>query len=131
MKPAHFAEFVAGVEGRLDKGQQEYGERSFSREPAELLSELEQEALDLAGWGFVLFTRLQQMRAALSESDDTPTEPRKLLKACAVAELLDIPTARVYVLAKQGKIAGVVKIGESVRFDSLLIDQWIRTGGVG
>jgi hypothetical protein len=59
--------FAEAVRARLEAGRAAYGDRSFSREPAELLGELEQEVLDLAGWGFVLFQRLEAMRAALAE----------------------------------------------------------------
>jgi len=47
--------FAESVRKRLDAGRVSYGDRSFSRDPAELVEELRQEALDLAGWGFVLY----------------------------------------------------------------------------
>lgn len=58
-------EFFAALRERLKLGAAAYGERSFSRDPAELLVELEQEALDLAGWGYVLFVRLRRLQAAV------------------------------------------------------------------
>ena len=58
--------FAEAVRARLEAGRAAYGDRSFSRGPGELLGELEQEVLDLAGWGFVLFRRLEAMRAALA-----------------------------------------------------------------
>ena len=54
--------FLSELETKLDKGRREYGDVSFSREPSELIDELEQECLDLAGWGFVLWTRLERMK---------------------------------------------------------------------
>jgi hypothetical protein len=57
-------EFFAALKGRLKQGQAAYGDKSFAREPSELLGELEQEALDLAGWSFVLWTRLRNLKAA-------------------------------------------------------------------
>lgn len=66
-----FEAFARQVRGRLDKGRAEYGDASFGAEPAALLEELQQEALDLAGWGFVLFVRLERMRDALARSADT------------------------------------------------------------
>lgn len=57
-----FSAFVDAVRGRLELGRVAYGDRSFERSPAELLAELEQEALDLAGRGFVLWTRVRALR---------------------------------------------------------------------
>jgi hypothetical protein len=62
--------FVSCVAKRLEAGRREYGDHSFSRDPRELVSELQNEALDLAGWGFILWCRLQRMREAL---DALPT----------------------------------------------------------
>lgn len=62
-----FRDFSEAVRRRLELGRQTYGDRSFSSDPT--LAELEQEALDLAGWGFVLFTRLRAIRAAATRLD--------------------------------------------------------------
>ena len=61
-------EFFAALRERLKQGQVAYGDRSFSREPAELLGELEQEALDLAGWSYVLFCRIRRAKEAIEEA---------------------------------------------------------------
>lgn len=61
---ADFDTFLTQLRARLEQGRQVYGDRSFSADPSELLAELEQEALDLAGWGFVLWTRLQAAKRA-------------------------------------------------------------------
>lgn len=58
--------FASCVARRLDAGRREYGDRSFSRDPRELVAELQDEALDLAGWGFILWCRLQRMGDALA-----------------------------------------------------------------
>jgi hypothetical protein len=57
--------FAAEVRARLEQGRAAYGDRSFSADPDELLRELQQEALDLAGWGFVLYRRIEGMRREL------------------------------------------------------------------
>jgi hypothetical protein len=57
--------FASCVAKRLDAGRLTYGDRSFSKAPGALLGELQDEALDLAGWGFVLWCRLRNMREAL------------------------------------------------------------------
>lgn len=56
--------FFAALQARLDKGAEAYGDRSFKRTPEDLIGELQQEALDLAGWGFVLWARLGAMQEA-------------------------------------------------------------------
>ena len=61
--------FAESVQRRLEAGRAAYGDTSFARPPAELVGELQQEALDLAGWGFVLWCRLEAMRATV----DAPT----------------------------------------------------------
>lgn len=66
-----FHAFIAAVAARLEAGREAYGDKSFSKDAAELIGELEQESLDLAGWGYVLFVRLEAMRAAL-ESEPEP-----------------------------------------------------------
>lgn len=52
----------------------------------------------------------------------------QLLLAPEAAELLRVPTNRVYELAKQGLIP-CVHIGRYVRFVEADLIAWIRTGG--
>lgn len=59
-----FPDFLDEVRHRLERGRVTYDDRSFDAAPAELLAELEQEAMDLAGWGFVLWERIRRMREA-------------------------------------------------------------------
>jgi len=61
--------FVNAVSQRLEKGREAYGDTSFSRPITELIDELQQECLDLAGWGFVLWCRLQQIKSATNRED--------------------------------------------------------------
>ena len=70
-----FSAFAREVRARLDAGRVAYGDASFSRDPAELVGELQQEALDLAGWGFVLWCRLERVRAALAKAQQLPRGP--------------------------------------------------------
>lgn len=62
------AAFFRAVDARLNKGEVAYGEKSFSRSPLEILGELEEEALDFGGWGFVLWKRLQRVKDALRQA---------------------------------------------------------------
>ncbi len=53
---ARFAEFARAVNARLEAGRASYGDASFSRHPAVLCGEVEQELLDVCGWAYVLWT---------------------------------------------------------------------------
>jgi hypothetical protein len=57
---AAFDAFTSAVRHRLEAGSETYGDSSFSRDPAELVGELQQEALDLAGWGTSFFAGSKQ-----------------------------------------------------------------------
>lgn len=73
-----FPSFVDAVRARLEAGRAAYGDRSFERPTSELVGELQQEALDLAGWGFVLWARLEALKARAAKVDadhDTETRP--------------------------------------------------------
>ena len=48
---------------RLRQGQREYGDRSFSRAPAELVDEIRQELLDVCAWSYILAVRLDLLQA--------------------------------------------------------------------
>lgn len=75
--PDHeFCQFVEAVRARLMKGAIAYENRSFSSPPEVLIEELRQEALDLAGWGFILFCRLEAMTTALEASPATRVDTK-------------------------------------------------------
>lgn len=54
--------FLSRVEERLKEGQIQYGNKSFTKNPDALLNELQQEVEDIAGWGVILWIRLEAMR---------------------------------------------------------------------
>ncbi len=66
--------FAAAVRARLERGRQTYADESFNRDPAELLQELAQEALDLAGWGFVLWVRAQRLATRVCGKLEDPSD---------------------------------------------------------
>ena len=57
--------FASNVAARLEAKKQKYGDRSFSREPLELVREIEEELLDVSGWAFILWSRIHDLRAAV------------------------------------------------------------------
>jgi hypothetical protein len=60
-----FLKFVDKVLYRLKEGQREYGNKSFSMEPDVLLTEIEEEILDICGWAYILHTRMEKLRDAV------------------------------------------------------------------
>ena len=59
--PARWLEFTALVCARLEKGAKEYADQSFTRPPAELAAEIEEELADVCGWAFLLWCRVQAL----------------------------------------------------------------------
>jgi hypothetical protein len=49
------------VSERLERGEFAYGDKSFSREPAELLREIDEEIADVCGWSFILHVRVRRL----------------------------------------------------------------------
>lgn len=106
-----FPTFVEAVARRLKDGRRAYGDRSFSRPPAELLSELAQETLDLAGWGFVLWFRIQALRSVAQRRDaKRGTEPR----AVRVIPIITYPDGRGAQPHAEVELARVPACGEYV-----------------
>ncbi|HEX5050428.1 MAG TPA: hypothetical protein VFZ65_01520 [Planctomycetota bacterium] len=57
--------FITRLPARLTAGAREYGDRSFTRPPAELVDELQQELEDVCGWGLILWLQLDRLRGAV------------------------------------------------------------------
>jgi hypothetical protein len=69
-----FDAFLAEVRARLDRGRQDFGDRSLERPCAELVDEIREELCDVAGWAAVMWARLERLRAA-AERLDPPRLP--------------------------------------------------------
>lgn len=57
--------FTEAVLERLDMGARQYGDKSLDLDSTRLLVEIEQEMLDVMGWGFLLFSRIQLLKEKL------------------------------------------------------------------
>jgi hypothetical protein len=66
----NFLKFVDKVLHRLKAGQREYGDKSFSMEPDVLLTEIEEEILDICGWAYILHVRMEKLRNAVAVIND-------------------------------------------------------------
>lgn len=53
----------------------------------------------------------------------------RYLKVPDVADLMNVPASTVYDLARQGRIAGLVRFGRHVRFDKEKLERWLEQGG--
>jgi hypothetical protein len=58
-------EFVSVVRSRLEVGTQAYGDASFEAPLGTLAGEIEEELLDVVGWGFILWCRMRALKAKL------------------------------------------------------------------
>ena len=61
-----FPQFVAELEARLRKGAEQYGDSSFNLEVLKIVAELKQEAMDITGWGFILWDRLNELEKLIN-----------------------------------------------------------------
>jgi hypothetical protein len=61
----YFNTFTNKLNKKMEKGYHEYGDKSFDREPKELMGEIEEELLDICGWSIILFARLQELKKKL------------------------------------------------------------------
>lgn len=66
---AEWPVFAQRVRDRLEKGRHEYHDQSFSKHPMELLGEIQAELLDVCGWSFVLWHRVESLREALKVAE--------------------------------------------------------------
>ena len=57
-----FPEFTERLHARMEKGFLEYGDASFDRTVGDLLTEIEEEVLDICGWSVILYSKIKEMR---------------------------------------------------------------------
>lgn len=86
-------QFVAMVEARLERGVRDYGDKSFSRAPASLIGEIKQELLDVCGWGFILWDRLDRAEHALAAAT-ARIKARAEVSKCQSANTINSMAAR-------------------------------------
>ncbi len=56
---AYWQTFISQIEPRLNRGAVEYGDASLKATSQELYKEVEEEILDVVGWSFLLWMKLQ------------------------------------------------------------------------
>lgn len=65
--PEQWVQYAETLRGRLEAGFLEYGDGSFARSPVSLFDEIQEEMLDIAGWGFVAWCRLSELATQAHE----------------------------------------------------------------
>lgn len=60
-------EYQRRVRARIKAGAQEYGDTSFLSSPLALIEEIQQEIEDIAGWGYIMWVRLERMKRLASK----------------------------------------------------------------
>ena len=70
-----FPEFAEAICKRLEKGQAEYGDRSFCADPEILLREIREELEDICGWSYVTWCRIQKLEQALACGGEPASSP--------------------------------------------------------
>jgi len=65
----HWHEFSQQLQRKLDQGYREYGDGSFDLPLARLVHELQAECLDIAGWGLILWVRLNHLEKLICGDD--------------------------------------------------------------
>lgn len=63
------SDFFHQVEGRMAKGEREYGDTSFSVSPGRLAIEIREELEDVAGWSYIMWRRLVEMQNRTRDLD--------------------------------------------------------------
>ena len=59
-------DFTAAVRARIEGAAPEYGDDSFDLPSGRLAFEIEQEILDIPGWSFILWERMQALKRKLA-----------------------------------------------------------------
>lgn len=66
---AAWERFKGLMEAKMSRGAVEHPD-TFERPAGELLDELQAECLDMAGWGFCLWQRIERMRERMADAED-------------------------------------------------------------
>ena len=57
--------YFVKLQSRLEIGAQEYGDKSFSRPETNLIEMIQEEVLDIAGWSYILWAKLERLKAKI------------------------------------------------------------------
>lgn len=57
-----YKRYFEELEARLEAGAKEYGDDSFKKSTLKLIGEIQEEILDIAGWGYILWKKLEDLK---------------------------------------------------------------------
>jgi len=67
--------FLVEVSRRMERAELTFGDKSYSRDPLELIREVKEELEDVAGWASILWARIDDIERALEAlADRQPTD---------------------------------------------------------
>lgn len=55
--------YFATLRGRLRVGAECYGDKSFDKSNERLLQEIQEEILDIAGWSYILWAKIERLKS--------------------------------------------------------------------
>ena len=63
--PDDFEEYITQLRAKVEEGAKEHGDKSYDLQASKVVVELQKECLDIAGWGYFLWRRLEKVRKLL------------------------------------------------------------------
>ncbi len=64
----YWTAFTQELFEKMMKGYKEYTDESFQKDYDDILQELQNEALDLAGWGMVLWIKIEEIKKKIKNN---------------------------------------------------------------
>lgn len=68
--PDGIVKFWRQLWDKLERGAAEYGDASYQRSREELLGEIQEECIDIAGWAYVLWLKVEALKRAEEKSQE-------------------------------------------------------------
>ena len=69
---ADWERFVAKVHARLVEGERVFDNKSLDKANIDLIDEIQQELEDIAGWGVLLWIRLERVKTLAKQLEQAP-----------------------------------------------------------
>lgn len=69
---ADWERFAAKVHARLVQGERVFDNRSLDKPHLDLIEEIQQELEDIAGWGVLLWIRLERIKTLAKQLEQAP-----------------------------------------------------------
>lgn len=69
---ADWERFAAKVHARLVQGERVFDNRSLDKPHLDLIDEIQQELEDIAGWGVLLWIRLERVKTLAKQLEQAP-----------------------------------------------------------